>query len=72
VTPDPATVIAAIEAAAIDVDTLDDATTGAEQKAWGNCAIALANALDEASAALRAYEATIAANQRPEGEERYP
>ena len=71
-TPDPAAVVAAIEAVAADVDALDRACTGAEGRAWGNCAVALANALDEALAARRAYEATCAENQKPEREERYP
>ena len=71
-TPDPAAVVAAIEAVAADVDALDRACTGAEGRAWGNCAVALANALDHALAAQRAYEATCAENQKPEREERYP
>ena len=71
-TPDPAAVVAAIEAVAADVDALDRAATGAEGRAWGNCAVALANALDYALAAQRPYEATCAENAKPEQPTRYP
>ena len=71
-TPDIAIAIAAIETAERLADVMDYATTGAEGQAWGNCCVALGNAMDYALEAQRAYQAMVAANQRPEKEERYP
>jgi hypothetical protein len=48
--------------------TAEGRAIAAEGRAWGNCAVALANALDHALAAQRAYEATCAENQKPERE----
>jgi hypothetical protein len=71
-TPTPTAVIAAILAVMADVDKLVDATIFDAGRHWDECLTHLAVALDEARAALRVGEETVAENARPEKEEHYP